>query len=279
MDLLTCFNATVLLPLTASFVECTAHTDLRCNAVELPYTVKSDDGEPDGAEGERSCVNLLGEIFIDVVIVTEEPSRKKIIARVSVDITNAPAEATGSITVRSNDSSMASLKIPIAIKEARLRPSRDKIIARVGAGTQAMLSLCGSGDASKLTDEFISVYNEGHAPLQIRDIAIHDADWASVHPVQEGLSLIGRTVQPMSPPASLDLIVRIDASVRGAHNLSGTMCISSNDPRSDVLIPIEASLILLTARPPSSCTHSELPSVGRLPVDNPPQSDARRSAL
>jgi hypothetical protein len=224
------------------------------NAVQLPYTVETDDGEPDGGEGERSCVNSLGEISIDVVIITKEPSRKKIIARVSLDITNAPAEAAGSLTVRSNDSSMASLKIPIAIKEARLRPSRDKIIARVGAGTQAMLSLRGSGGASMLTDEHISLYNEGQAPLKIRDIAIHDADWASVHPVQEDLSLEGRTVLPMSPPASLDLIVRIDASVRGAHNLTGTMCISSNDPRPDVLIPIEASLSLPADCPPACCT-------------------------
>eukprot|EP01043_Picozoa_sp_COSAG02_P089170 COSAG02_NODE_26176_length_639_cov_0.727778_1_plen_161_part_01 len=121
-----------------------------------------------------------------------------------------------------------------------MRPSRDKIIARVGAGTQAMLSLCGGGDANKLTDECISLYNEGHAPLVIRKITIHDADWASVHPVQEGLSLEGRTVDPMSPPASLDLFVRINTSVRGAHNFSGTLCISSNDPRPDILIPIEA---------------------------------------
>jgi hypothetical protein len=202
----------------------------------LPHTVESDGGESDDGQQEH----LPGEISIDVVTMTKEVLRNKVIARVSLDLTNAPAEATGSLTVRSNDSSMASLKIPIVIKEARLRPSRDKIIARVGAGTQAMLSLCGGGDANKLTDECISLYNEGHAPLVIRKIAIHDAAWASVHPVQEGLSLEGRTVDPMSPPASLDLFVRINTSVRGAHTLSGTMCISSNDPRPDILIPIEA---------------------------------------
>lgn len=160
---------------------------------------------------------------------------------------DAPAGATGSVFVRTDDGSMATVSIPIVTKEARLRPSREKIIARIGSGTQAIRSLCGRGDANTLRNEPILLYNEGQAPLVIRNITINDADWASIHPVQNGvdLSTEGMTIQPMSLPA--ELFVCIDSSVRASHSLSGTICISSNDPRPDILVPLEASFAFLRA--------------------------------
>lgn len=147
------------------------------------------------------------------------------------------------------------MAIPIVIKEARLRPSREKITTRIGTRKQAMRSLCGCGDGDALSNERLSLYNEGQAPLVIRDITINDVDWASIHPVQGGVDLKGMEVQPMSPPA--ELLVRIDSSVRASHSLSGTICISSNDPRPDILVPMEASSSCLR-----TCHHAS--------VDTPP---------
>lgn len=199
-----------------------------------------DVGESGAGEEQRSGARAPSETSFDVVIVTKE-LLERTIARVSIDRSSAPVGSAGSLVVRSNDKSTVST-IRIVTQEARLRTSRDRIITRVGAGTQAMLSLRNGEGKDTLANEQITLYNEGQAPLHIRDVTIHDVDWASVHTTQEGLTFKDRTIPPMSPPDSLDIIVRIDGSARrSAHNLKGTICISSNDPRPDILIPIEAS--------------------------------------
>jgi hypothetical protein len=174
-----------------------------------------------------------------VLPLTIEPKARP--SKVTVYLSSsAPEGATGSILVGSNDGSTPSLSIPIIFKEPRLRLSRESIVARVGASTQCMLTICGGSDTNKLRDERIALYNEGQAPLEVTDVTIQDADWATVVPAEDGVQLKGMNIDPMSPPA--ELIIRIDASARKSHSLEGMIYISTTDPRPGPMqVPLKVS--------------------------------------
>ena len=183
----------------------------------------------------------------------------------------APEGATGAVLIGSNDGKLPSMAVPIVFKEPRLRVSREAIVARVGAASQCMLSMGGGSDTKTLGSERFDLKNEGQAPLVVRSVTVQDAPWASIHlaglPRDPADPPPWMTIQPMSP--SVEVLIKIDGSARRSAYHEGTVCISTSDPRGDVILPLRLVLAPLfggiCSPYPAMATNVDSASGKRLP--------------